>query len=163
MSAKQDRQGVRTPAALEQKYDFGSIAEATKTLAKQSAEMNRLGQDIAQYKNVTDKAFSDLEASVEEQAQETAEQVAGAVGIANNATQIAGEAKTIANSAAAVAAEARDGLAGKVSTSDIVDDLATNNAGKVLSANQGVALKGLIDDIAAAVAALEERVAALEE
>ena len=156
MSAKQDRQGVRTPAALEQKYDFGSIAEATKTLAKQSAEMNRLGQDIAQYKNVTDKAFSDLEASVEQRAAEIETQATEAMKTANNAA-------TVANSAAAVAAEARDGLAGKVSTSDIVDDLATNNAGKVLSANQGVALKGLLDDIAAAVAALEERVAALEE
>ena len=36
---------------------------------------------------------------------------------------------------------------GKVSTSDIVDNLTTNSAGKVLSAAQGVALKGLIDAI----------------
>ena len=36
---------------------------------------------------------------------------------------------------------------GKVSTSDIVDNLTTNASGKVLSAAQGVALKGLIDAI----------------
>ena len=36
---------------------------------------------------------------------------------------------------------------GKVSVSDIVDNLTTNSAGKVLSAAQGVALKGLIDAI----------------
>lgn len=37
--------------------------------------------------------------------------------------------------------------AGKVSTSDIVDNLTTNASGKVLSAAQGVALKALIDAI----------------
>ena len=162
MNPKHDRQGVRTPAALEQKYDFGQIADANKQIAKQSAEITRLGQDIARYINITDKAFAELEASVEEQAAETAAQVAGAVGIANNATQIAGEAKTIANSAAAVAAAARDGLAGKVNTSDIVDDLTTNNAQKPLSANQGVTLKGLIDALVAQVSELEERIATLE-
>ena len=36
---------------------------------------------------------------------------------------------------------------GKVSTSDIVDNLTTNSAGKVLSAAQGVALKAMIDAI----------------
>ena len=36
---------------------------------------------------------------------------------------------------------------GKVSVSDIVDNLTTNASGKVLSAAQGVALKGLIDAI----------------
>ena len=36
---------------------------------------------------------------------------------------------------------------GKVSTSDIVDNLTTNASGKVLSAAQGVAIKGLIDAI----------------
>lgn len=36
---------------------------------------------------------------------------------------------------------------GKVSTGDIVDNLTTNASGKVLSAAQGVALKGLIDAI----------------
>lgn len=36
---------------------------------------------------------------------------------------------------------------GKVSTSDIVDNLTTNSAGKVLSAAQGVALKAMIDGI----------------
>lgn len=36
---------------------------------------------------------------------------------------------------------------GKVSTSDIVDNLTTNSAGKVLSAAQGVRLKALIDAI----------------
>lgn len=36
---------------------------------------------------------------------------------------------------------------GKVSTSDIVDNLTTNASGKVLSASQGVALKAMIDGI----------------
>ena len=36
---------------------------------------------------------------------------------------------------------------GKVSTSDIVDNLTTNESGKVLSAAQGVALKAMIDGI----------------
>lgn len=36
---------------------------------------------------------------------------------------------------------------GKVSTSDIVDNLTTNSSGKVLSAAQGVALKAMIDGI----------------
>lgn len=147
MSAKQDRQGVRTPAALEQKYDFGAISEANKLLAKQSAEITRLGQDITEYVYITDKAFADLEANVAEQAEETAAQVQGAIDIANNATDIAGDATTIANSAAAVAASARDGLTTKVNIADIVDNLTTNATNKPLSANQGVVLKRMIDSV----------------
>lgn len=40
---------------------------------------------------------------------------------------------------------------GKINTSDIVDNLTTANASKVLSANQGVVLKGLIDALQSAV------------
>ena len=42
-------------------------------------------------------------------------------------------------------------ISGKVNTSDIVDNLETSSATKVLSANQGVALKALIDALQAVV------------
>jgi hypothetical protein len=41
---------------------------------------------------------------------------------------------------------------GKVNVTDIVNDLVTNNAKKPLSAAQGVALKGLIDNLTTAIA-----------
>lgn len=130
---KHDRQGVRTAADIERKYDFGQIADVGKTIEKQSSEILRIGQDVTQFISTTDRAFDDLKT-------ETNRSVSQAVEAANTAT-------ITANSAAAVAGETKQGLAAKVNTTDIVDNLVTADPTKALSANQGVVLKEMIEEI----------------
>lgn len=47
--SKQDRQGVRTPAALERKYPFGQIKENQNNSNNQNIQLNQLKQDFAKY------------------------------------------------------------------------------------------------------------------
>lgn len=48
--SKQDRQGVRTPAALERKYPFSDIKKNKSNADNQNIFLNQLRNDLAQYK-----------------------------------------------------------------------------------------------------------------
>lgn len=48
--SKQDRQGVRTPAALERKYPFGDIKRNKSNANNQNLLLNQLRNDLATYK-----------------------------------------------------------------------------------------------------------------
>lgn len=47
--SKQDRQGVRTPADIERKYELGQIASQKDTSGKQSIQISQLSQTLAQF------------------------------------------------------------------------------------------------------------------
>ncbi len=51
--SKQDRQGVRTPADIERKYDLGSVAESKGLTVKQEIRINQLYQTFQQYMTST--------------------------------------------------------------------------------------------------------------
>lgn len=59
--SKQDRQGARTPADLERKYDFGKqFSNTDVSNAKLAAQLNQLSQSFAQYVANTNAALEAL-------------------------------------------------------------------------------------------------------
>jgi len=56
--SKQDRQGVRTAAELERKYNLGAFGEKNQ---EQSAEISRLSQTLSQFIATTNAKMSELE------------------------------------------------------------------------------------------------------
>ena len=63
--SKQDRQGVRTPADLERKYDLGQIDEVRKDNANNASQMSRLNQMFAQYMASTNASIAELRSRIE--------------------------------------------------------------------------------------------------
>lgn len=60
--SKQDRQGVRTAADLEQKYDFGKIfGDGAGSYAQLAAQFNKLNQSVAQFMAFTMGSLEALE------------------------------------------------------------------------------------------------------
>lgn len=71
--SKQDRQGVRTPADLERKYDFSQFTADEASVKKYGDQINRLNQTLAQFMSSTiatlevmDEKDEELEASIEQ-------------------------------------------------------------------------------------------------
>ena len=59
--SKQDRQAVRTPTALEQKYNFGrTFSETNKSDAKRDAQIASLSQTLSQYMSDTNTTLESL-------------------------------------------------------------------------------------------------------
>lgn len=62
MSSRQDRQGARTPADLERKYNFGeNFHEIKESIEKQNIQMDKQNQLFGNYVTENDKAVSKLE------------------------------------------------------------------------------------------------------
>lgn len=62
MSAKQDRQGVRTPANLEQKYSFGKVFDSqARENARQNEEMNQQNLTMKQFISFAASAIETLQ------------------------------------------------------------------------------------------------------
>lgn len=60
--SKQDRQGVRTAADLERKYDFGQVfGEGEGSYAKIADQLNRVNQTLAQFTAYANGKFEELE------------------------------------------------------------------------------------------------------
>lgn len=61
--SKQDRQGVRTPADVERKYNLGKLAASQGLTAKQETRLNQLTQTMNQYMADTNAKIEGLENS----------------------------------------------------------------------------------------------------
>lgn len=60
--SKQDRQGVRTAADLERKYDFGQVfGEGENSYGKLAEQLNRVNQTLAQFTAYANGKFEELE------------------------------------------------------------------------------------------------------
>lgn len=59
--SKQDRQGVRTPADLERKYDFGQYSDQESSAKKQGDQINRITQTLAQFMSSTNATLETME------------------------------------------------------------------------------------------------------
>lgn len=59
--SKQDRQGVRTPADIERKYDLGKLASSQGLTMQQEQRFNQLSQTIQQYMATTNAKLEELE------------------------------------------------------------------------------------------------------
>lgn len=59
--SKQDRQGVRTPADVERKYNLGRLAAAQGSPGKQDEQIQQLSQTLAQFMADTNGKFQELE------------------------------------------------------------------------------------------------------
>lgn len=59
--SKQDRQGVRTPADIERKYNLGSLGEQT---GQQSEQLNKLNQTLNQFMATTNAEIERLSKNV---------------------------------------------------------------------------------------------------
>lgn len=58
--SKQDRQGVRTAQALEQKYNLGDIGKQGGELGKQNMQMSQLTQMVSQFMATTNAEIAKL-------------------------------------------------------------------------------------------------------
>lgn len=58
---RQDRQGVRTPADLERKYNLGEMAQLKGSSTEQADQIKQLTQTLAQYMATTNATFVKLE------------------------------------------------------------------------------------------------------
>ena len=64
---RQDKQGVRTPAQLEQKYDFGGTAsDNAQNYAKLSRQVERVSTLLSQFISSTNAALTNLRADIED-------------------------------------------------------------------------------------------------
>lgn len=59
--SRQDRQGVRTPADIERKYDLGQLAASRGLTMKQEQVLNQLSQSLQQFIATTNAKISELE------------------------------------------------------------------------------------------------------
>lgn len=59
--SRQDRQGVRTPADIERKYDLGKLAASRGLTMQQEQRFNQLSQTLQQYMASTNAKISELE------------------------------------------------------------------------------------------------------
>ena len=63
--SKQDRQGARTPAELEQKYEFGkSMSDLEAVAEKQGEQLSRQKQTMNQFMSDSDTNFKTIEAGL---------------------------------------------------------------------------------------------------
>ena len=63
---RQDKQGVRTPAQLEQKYDFGGTAsDNAQNYAKLSRQVERVSTLLSQFISSTNAALTNLRADID--------------------------------------------------------------------------------------------------
>lgn len=64
--SKQDRQGVRTPSQLEQKYNFGGKDSSDKqNFAKLSKQVEQLYTTLTQFVSSTNAALEDIRADID--------------------------------------------------------------------------------------------------
>ena len=59
--SRQDRQGVRTPADIERKYDLGKLAASRGLTMQQEQVLNQISQTLQQYMATTNAKISELE------------------------------------------------------------------------------------------------------
>lgn len=62
--SKQDRQGVRTPADIERKYDLGQLAATRGLTTQQEQRFNQLSQSLDQYMATTNAKIAELTDSI---------------------------------------------------------------------------------------------------
>lgn len=58
--SKQDRQGVRTPADLERKYELSQISTQKDETSRQSLQINQLSQTLSQFIAKTNSELNSL-------------------------------------------------------------------------------------------------------
>ena len=63
--SKQDRQGVRTPADLERKYELGQISAQKDSSAKQSNQIAQMSQTLSQFMATINAEIAALNKSIE--------------------------------------------------------------------------------------------------
>lgn len=63
--SKQDRQGVRTPADLERKYELGQISAQKDTSSKQSNQIAQMSQTLSQFMANVNAEIAALNKSME--------------------------------------------------------------------------------------------------
>lgn len=59
--SKQDRQGVRTPADVERKYNLGQLAKSEGLSSKEREQINQLNQSFSQFVASTNAKIKELE------------------------------------------------------------------------------------------------------
>lgn len=64
--SKQDRQGVRTPADLERKYDFAGILRQEQNAQSQSEQISRLEQAFSQFTVTVNSEIKKLQEQISE-------------------------------------------------------------------------------------------------
>ena len=64
--SKQDRQGVRTAADIERKYDLGAIGDQRNDLSAQNQKISQLNQALSQYAAATNATIKELESKINE-------------------------------------------------------------------------------------------------
>lgn len=64
--SKQDRQGVRKPADIEQKYNLGQLSKISNDTSKQTQQISALSQTLSQYMVSTNGKLEDLENEIDE-------------------------------------------------------------------------------------------------
>ena len=58
--SRQDRQGVRTPADIERKYDLGQLAASRGLTVKQEQVLNQISQTLQQFMATTNAKIEEL-------------------------------------------------------------------------------------------------------
>ena len=64
--SKQDRQGVRSPTDIEQKYDLGAIAGLKKAVKMSETGLSKTNQTLEQFTKETVKNFLQMQEQMEE-------------------------------------------------------------------------------------------------
>ena len=75
--SKQDRQGVRTPADLERKYDFGLLAGQSNATSELSNQINQLNQSMAIFEASTNGSIEQLSGEIDDLEQAVSELIQG--------------------------------------------------------------------------------------
>ena len=63
--SRQDRQGVRTPADIERKYDLGQLANNAVSYKKLETQVNQQSQTLAQYMVSSEQELKEVKKDIE--------------------------------------------------------------------------------------------------
>lgn len=75
--SKQDRQGVRTPADLERKYDFGLLSEQSKANSEINNQINQLNQSMSMFMASTNGSMEQMSSDIDDLEQAVSELIHG--------------------------------------------------------------------------------------
>lgn len=64
--SKQDRQGVRTPADVERKYNLGKLPKTQGMSEKEREQLNQLNQSLSQYMASNNAKIQEIEEEIED-------------------------------------------------------------------------------------------------
>jgi hypothetical protein len=78
--SKQDRQGVRTPAELERKYDFSLLSGQSNMTSDLKNQINQLNQSLSMFAASTNVSIEQLSGDIDDLEQAVAELIHGGGG-----------------------------------------------------------------------------------